>query len=190
VLLPLCCWYQLESVFLLHSSSQIIKRYSISTRAELLFLVHSIPKDSDANLSCSVYSLVLDRIVVLEWRLVEAWRPADACLALTIIRLFNNVKFLIQRNNVTFLLIGFHWHTTFPFGHGELLRNVLTNRGCACDLETGFGLYDSIYWHLVHTTRDYRQLQRYRWSTHFTVHRYTRTLWFSAFSDRILATDL
>jgi hypothetical protein len=32
-----------------------------------------------------------------------------------------------------------------------------------------------VYWPLIHTTRNYRQLQRYRWSTHFTVHRYKRT---------------
>jgi hypothetical protein len=34
-------------------------------------------------------------------------------------------------------------------------------------------LDDLIYWHLLHTTRDYRQLQRYRYFTHFTVHRCT-----------------
>jgi hypothetical protein len=43
------------------------------------------------------------------------------------------------------------------------------------DLLTGFGLDDSIYWHPIHTTRNYEQLQRYRRSTYFTVHRYTHT---------------
>jgi hypothetical protein len=41
----------------------------------------------------------------------------------------------------------------------------------------------------MHTARDYRQLQRYHFSTHFqfTV---THALWFSAFTICILATDL
>jgi hypothetical protein len=34
--------------------------------------------------------------------------------------------------------------------------------------------------------RDYRQLQRYRWSTHFTVHRYTG-IGFSVFTSRVQA---
>jgi hypothetical protein len=42
-------------------------------------------------------------------------------------------------------------------------------------LLTGFGMDDWIYWHLIHTTLNYRKLQRYRWSTHFTVHIYTHT---------------
>jgi hypothetical protein len=38
----------------------------------------------------------------------------------------------------------------------------------------GFGLDDWIYCALyIHTTRDYRQLQRHCYSTHFPVHRYT-----------------
>jgi hypothetical protein len=42
--------------------------------------------------------------------------------------------------------------------------------------KTGFGLNGWIYWILeIHTTRDYRQLQRYRYSIQFPVHRYTRT---------------
>jgi hypothetical protein len=41
--------------------------------------------------------------------------------------------------------------------------------------KTVSGLVDWIYWHLIHTTRNYRQLQPYCWTTHFTVHRYTRT---------------
>jgi hypothetical protein len=43
------------------------------------------------------------------------------------------------------------------------------------DLEMGFGLDDWIYWHLIHSTQDYRQLQRYCWSTHFTAYHYTHT---------------
>jgi hypothetical protein len=40
------------------------------------------------------------------------------------------------------------------------------------DLLTGFWLDYWTYWHLIHAIRNYRQLQRYRSSTHFTVHRY------------------
>jgi hypothetical protein len=40
-----------------------------------------------------------------------------------------------------------------------------------------------IYWHLTHTTSGLQAIHRYRWSTHFTVHR-------SVFTSRILATDL
>jgi hypothetical protein len=42
----------------------------------------------------------------------------------------------------------------------------------------------------IHTIRNYRQLQRYRWSTHFTVHRCTHAPGFSVFTSRILTTDL
>jgi hypothetical protein len=35
---------------------------------------------------------------------------------------------------------------------------------------------------------NYTQLQRYRWSPHFAVHRYTHILVFSVFTSRILAT--
>jgi hypothetical protein len=59
-------------------------------------------------------------------------------------------------------------------------------RGGLCvTYKTGIGLDDWIYWHLIHTTRDYRHLQLYRWCTHFTVHRYA--LGFSVFTSRILA---
>jgi hypothetical protein len=50
-------------------------------------------------------------------------------------------------------------------------HSIVTCRG---DYRRGFGLDDWIYWHLIHIARDYRQLQRYCWSTHFTVHRCTR----------------
>jgi hypothetical protein len=46
--------------------------------------------------------------------------------------------------------------------------------------KTGSGLGDWIYWHIIHSTRDYRQLERYRCSTHFTCHRYTRTRFFES----------
>jgi hypothetical protein len=52
-------------------------------------------------------------------------------------------------------------------------------RGLRMTYKMGFGLDDWIYWHLIHSTRYYRQLQRYRWSTHFTLHRYTRTRFLS-----------
>jgi hypothetical protein len=50
--------------FLLQSSSQVIKWYSILTKIELLlFLVHcTVLKDDDATLTCSLYSLDLDGI--------------------------------------------------------------------------------------------------------------------------------
>jgi hypothetical protein len=54
----------------------------------------------------------------------------------------------------------------------------------------GSGLDDWTYWHLyIYTVRDYRQLQRYRYSTHF---QYTvaHALGFSVFTSRIPATDL
>lgn len=43
--------------FLLQSSNHVIKRYSISTKIERLFLVHCILKYVDAALPCSMYSL-------------------------------------------------------------------------------------------------------------------------------------
>jgi hypothetical protein len=44
-----------------------------------------------------------------------------------------------------------------------------------------------IYWHLIHSTRDYRQLKHYRWSTQFTV---TPALEFSVWTNHILTVDL
>jgi hypothetical protein len=42
--------------------------------------------------------------------------------------------------------------------------------------ETGFGLDDWIYWHLIHSHNSGLQAtQRCRWSTFFAVHRYTKT---------------
>jgi hypothetical protein len=38
---------------------------------------------------------------------------------------------------------------------------------CISDYRRDFGLDDWIYWHLINTTPDYRQLQRYYWSTNF-----------------------
>jgi hypothetical protein len=55
--------------------------------------------------------------------------------------------------------------------------------------KTSFGLDYRIYWHIIHASRDYRQLQRYCWSTPLKVHRYTRTGVLSL-TSRILATDL
>jgi hypothetical protein len=58
--------------FWLQSSSQVIKRFSISTKIELVFLVHRILKDVDATLPCSLYSLDLDKIS----RTVDWLRPS------------------------------------------------------------------------------------------------------------------
>jgi hypothetical protein len=54
--------------------------------------------------------------------------------------------------------------------------------------KTCFGVDDCIYWHLIHWTRDYRQLQRYRYfhTSQFTI---KHALGFSVFTSRILATD-
>jgi hypothetical protein len=53
--------------------------------------------------------------------------------------------------------------TTYAFNKIKLFSCVRV-----CDYKTEYGLDDLIYWHLIHTTRNYRQLQGYRWSTHFT----------------------
>jgi hypothetical protein len=42
----------------------------------------------------------------------------------------------------------------------------------------------------IHTTRHYKQLQRYCWFPLFTIHRSTHTLEISVSASRILATDL
>jgi hypothetical protein len=44
--------------------------------------------------------------------------------------------------------------------------------GVCVTYKMGFGFDDWIYWHLILTTRDYRKLQRYLWST---VQYYTHT---------------
>jgi hypothetical protein len=65
--------------------------------------------------------------------------------------------------------------------------------GAGCGLlvayMTGFGLDDWIYWHLIHSARDYRPYSAIADShtLHLTV---THALWFSVFTSRILATDL
>jgi hypothetical protein len=67
-------------------------------------------------------------------------------------------------------------------------------RGLRMTYKTGSGLDDWIYWHLIHTTRNYRQLQSSRWSTNVRVYRYTLSLslslGFSAFTSRNQAGDL
>jgi hypothetical protein len=61
--------------------------------------------------------------------------------------------------------------------------NIASRRGLCVTYKMGFGLDDWIYCTLyIHTTRNYRQLQHYRSSTHFAVHRYTHALGFSVFS--------
>jgi hypothetical protein len=65
---------------------------------------------------------------------------------------------------------------TFPSCFEKMSFNIVTS---ISDYRRGFGLDDLIYWHLIDTFPYYRQLQRYRWSTHFTVHRYTCTRVFS-----------
>jgi hypothetical protein len=53
--------------------------------------------------------------------------------------------------------------------------NIVTCWGCCVTYKTGSGLDDWIYWHLMHTTRDYRQHSAIADPTSFTVHRYTCT---------------
>jgi hypothetical protein len=69
-------------------------------------------------------------------------------------------------------------------------RVLLRVGGLRVTHETGSGFDDWIYCTLyIHTTRDYRQLQRYRYSTHFqfTV---THALGSSVLISRILETVL
>jgi hypothetical protein len=54
------------------------------------------------------------------------------------------------------------------------MRTVFIVSRVGVTYRRGFWLDNWIYWHLIQNTRNYRQLQRSRWSTHFTVHRYTR----------------
>jgi hypothetical protein len=57
--------------------------------------------------------------------------------------------------------------------HIHFIMLILSRVGVT--YKTGFGLDDWIYCILyIHTVRDYRQLQRYRCSTHYTIHRCTR----------------
>jgi hypothetical protein len=57
--------------------------------------------------------------------------------------------------------------------------NILSHIGGGVhDLQTGFGFDDWVYWHLIHTTWDYRQLQCYRYSHTLQV-TVTHTLGFS-----------
>jgi hypothetical protein len=55
--------------------------------------------------------------------------------------------------------------------------------------KTGSGLDDWIYCTLYIHNSELQAIQHYRYSTRFTVHRYTRTR-ISVFTSRILATDL
>jgi hypothetical protein len=57
--------------------------------------------------------------------------------------------------------------------HNNIPWSLLSHLGVT--YKTGFGLDDQFHCiSYIHKTRDYRQLQRYRWSTHSGVHRYTR----------------
>jgi hypothetical protein len=61
--------------------------------------------------------------------------------------------------------------------YGRRLGKIIVIR---VTYKTGFGLDDCIYWTLyIHTTRNYRQLERDHWSKHFTVDRYTRNRFLS-----------
>jgi hypothetical protein len=59
------------------------------------------------------------------------------------------------------------WATTNSFC---ILSSSLYCHDFGVWLWTGFGLVNWIYWTLVHTTLNYKHLQRYRWSPHFTNH--------------------
>jgi hypothetical protein len=56
----------------------------------------------------------------------------------------------------------------------NISKIILTCRGIVRDLKDGFWIevIDILY---IHTSREYRQLQRYRYSKHFPVHRSIRT---------------
>jgi hypothetical protein len=76
-------------------------------------------------------------------------------------------------------------HSFSKFAYIWWLFYIVTCRG----LRMCFGLDDWICWHLIHTTRDYRQYSAtdILHTFQFTV---THTLGFSVFISRILATDL
>jgi hypothetical protein len=98
--------------FLLQSSSHFIKRHSISTKTEPLFLVHCIIK---------LYLILCIHYIWTELVSSEIrWSLAPCCclpcLALTIVKPFNNVKFHIQRNNLHFLLSDFIGVSLFLLG--------------------------------------------------------------------------
>jgi hypothetical protein len=61
--------------------------------------------------------------------------------------------------------------------------------GLSVTYKTGSGFDDSIYWHLIHTTQDYKQYSAIAdlHTSQFTV---THALGFSVFTSRNLATDL
>jgi hypothetical protein len=61
--------------------------------------------------------------------------------------------------------------------------------GSRVTYKTISGLDDRIYWHLIETNRNYRQLQLYRWSTHITVRSYICT-GIPSLTSCILETDL
>jgi hypothetical protein len=89
-------------------------------------------------------------------------------------------------------------NTNMPneYQHGK--ASVFKKRKCikychvlGCVTMDGVWIGEWIYWPLIHTTWNYKQLQRYHWSTHFTNH-YTLSLLqpFIVFPSRCLVTTL
>jgi hypothetical protein len=68
-------------------------------------------------------------------------------------------------------------------------HNIVTCRGLFTTYKTGSGFDDWIYWHLIRTTRNYKQYSAVAdlHTSQFTV---THAVGFSVFTSRILATDL
>jgi hypothetical protein len=87
--------------FFITSSGQVIKRYSISTKTERSALYTE-------RCRCNSLFYAFIRLERINSNIDLLWpSTADACLALTITKPLNNIKFHIQSKNVMFL-IRFH----------------------------------------------------------------------------------
>jgi hypothetical protein len=81
------------------------------------------------------------------------------------------------------------FHLSPPRGAGPVIHNTVMCRGLGVTYKTGFGLDDWIYWHLTHSTPNYRQYNAIA-ILHALQFPVTHALGFSVFTTRILATDL
>jgi hypothetical protein len=82
-----------------------------------------------------------------------------------------------------------HWLYWPGYSCSSILLEIYCHvLGLCVTYKTGFGLDNWIHWHLIHSTRDYRQYSAIAdlHTLQFTV---THALRFSVFTSRILATD-
>jgi hypothetical protein len=70
-------------------------------------------------------------------------------------------------------VLSFTFRQLYPRGNFENIVTILGGGVGTWLIRRCFGLHYWIYWHLIHCTRDYGQLQRYHYSTHFAVHCYS-----------------